>query len=296
MDSLRLQMAAWLALIALAGAVPAAPEAAAGPEAVSARLVADAGAIRPGQAFTLGVRLRLADGWHVYWKNPGLSGLATEVRFRLPAGFTAGPLQWPLPARFRQPDGEECFGYEREVLLAARVQAPPDLREGGTVEFGAECRWLACRELCRLGRVDLRLVLPVSARAVQGDGEFDRWRDNLPMEAGEAGRWMSPRLEGSLISDGGSGAFRLDLDWACPPQAVDWFPAPSDSLEISGIRLEGAGTRWNVQFMARELAGQRWEGEYLDSLLVIVDASGRRRGLDLPLRLRRGPEGVKASH
>jgi thiol:disulfide interchange protein DsbD len=263
---------------------------------VSAELVADAGTVRAGQAFTLGVRLRLADGWHVYWKNPGASGLPTEVRFRLPVGFSAGPIQWPLPVRFRQPDGEECYGYEREVLLAARIQAPPGLREGAILEFGAESRWLACRELCRLGRTDLRLALPVSAVFTKGDGGFDHWRDLLPAGAGEAGRWVDARLEGAPGGAGDAGTHQLDLVWIQAARAVEWYPVPPETLDISDVRLAGEGTFWKLRFTARELAGQRWEGDTLDSLLVFIDASGRRRGIELPLRLRGEAQSGKASH
>ncbi len=286
MDGQRLQIAAWFLWLSLAGAVQALPGEPASPGPVAAQLVADTGSVRPGQAFTLGVRLRLADGWHVYWKNPGSSGLPPEIRFRLPDGFTAGPLQWPLPVRFRQPDGEESVGYEREVLLAARILVPQDLGGRSTVEFGADCRWMACRDLCRLGRADLRLVLPLSTGITDGEGGFAPWRDTLPADAGEAGCWVVVRMEGSMGDAGDHGEFRIGLNWVQPPQSVDWYPVPADALEVSDVRLAGEGTRWVLQFAVRTLAGQRWEGDILDSLLVFVDAAGRRRGIDWPLRLR----------
>src|SRR5271169_101972 len=69
------------------------------PRAVTASLWAERDGIAPGQSFTLGLRLSHAPGWHSYWVIPGDSGLPTRVTWRLPAGFSAGELQWPAPHR-----------------------------------------------------------------------------------------------------------------------------------------------------------------------------------------------------
>src|ERR1700722_3147986 len=79
---------------------------------VQAELLANTSAIQPGKPFWLGVRLTIDPGWHVYWKNPGDAGLATRVKFTLPNGFSAGPLQFPTPHRFDQPGNIVAFGYE----------------------------------------------------------------------------------------------------------------------------------------------------------------------------------------
>jgi len=49
--------------------------------------VANVSAIAPGQPFMLGFKFTIAPGWHIYWKNPGDSGLPTEVKLNLPEGF-----------------------------------------------------------------------------------------------------------------------------------------------------------------------------------------------------------------
>jgi hypothetical protein len=55
---------------------------------------------------------------------------------------------------------------------------------------------------------------------------------------------------------------------------------------VTDIRLETAGDVTVLHFRARVLAGQRWEGPSMDSLLVFTNRDGRRRGVELPLRLR----------
>src|ERR1700722_18633836 len=79
---------------------------------VKAELLADVSAIQPGKPFWLGVRLMIDPSWHVYWKNPGDSGLPTRVKLTVPDGFTAGAIQFPTPNRFQQPGNIIAFGYE----------------------------------------------------------------------------------------------------------------------------------------------------------------------------------------
>ncbi|NCZ97019.1 thiol:disulfide interchange protein, partial [bacterium] len=54
-------------------------------------LISEPKPILPGQPFTVGLRFQPKPGWHIYWKNPGDSGMAPSVKWRLPQGYTAGP-------------------------------------------------------------------------------------------------------------------------------------------------------------------------------------------------------------
>ena len=60
-----------LALLAWQGQARAAAPAG---ELVRAELLAEPAAIAPGQTFWVGVRLRMQEHWHTYWRNPGDSG------------------------------------------------------------------------------------------------------------------------------------------------------------------------------------------------------------------------------
>ena len=54
--------------------------------------VAEQDVVAPGQPFRLGLRLRLAPGWHTYWKNPGDAGAAPEIVLALPEGASSGDI------------------------------------------------------------------------------------------------------------------------------------------------------------------------------------------------------------
>ena len=62
-----------------------------------AELVAQRVAIVPGQVLHAGLRIRLDPGWHVYWKNPGDSGMPPTLAWTLPEGYSAGEMQFPAP-------------------------------------------------------------------------------------------------------------------------------------------------------------------------------------------------------
>ena len=63
------------------------------------QLLLSADTAKPGDTIWAGVDLKMEPGWHTYWKNPGDAGQATEIKWTLPAGVTAGEIQWPLPKK-----------------------------------------------------------------------------------------------------------------------------------------------------------------------------------------------------
>jgi thiol:disulfide interchange protein DsbD len=160
--------AAWLAL------APAAPAALAAPVQaphIEAELVAQSRHVRPGEPLTVAVRLRMEEHWHTYWINAGDSGLATQVRWDLPEGFSAGPILWPAPQRL--PLGPLVnYGYEGEVFLLTELTAPSKLAEGASVPIAAEVEWLVCREICIPGKARLTLEIPVSGEPPAPDPDW----------------------------------------------------------------------------------------------------------------------------
>jgi DsbC/DsbD-like thiol-disulfide interchange protein len=142
---------------------------------VVALVMVEQTSILPGRPFTAGVSLRMDPGWHVYWKNPGDSGLPTKVSWDLPAGFTAGALQWPVPERF-ETQGLVTYGYSREVLLLAVITPPASLPVGEVVTLGAKVEWLACTIECTPGKAALRVSLPVGPAEPRNDL---KWEDSF---------------------------------------------------------------------------------------------------------------------
>lgn len=46
---------------------------------VTASLVSEVSEVKAGEPFWVGLRQQIRPHWHTYWKNPGDSGLPTEI-------------------------------------------------------------------------------------------------------------------------------------------------------------------------------------------------------------------------
>ena len=117
---------------------------------VRAQVIAESTSIHPGSPFLVAVNFHIQPGWHIYWKNPGDTGLPTTVQWDLPKGFSAHDLQWPVPRKFVS-QGLASYGYEGEVSLLAQIDPPADLAPGN-VPIRAHAGWLACRIECTPGQ------------------------------------------------------------------------------------------------------------------------------------------------
>lgn len=219
-----------LALVTLASPLAAPTDAFVGDELVRAQLITERPHASPGTPFWVAVRLRMADGWHVNWLNPGDAGLAPTIRWALPEGWKAGEIQWPYPHRFLLP-ALAIYGYEHEVLLLVELTPPGSLRDGSVAEIGAAIEWLACREACVPGEATLRASIPVSLEIGPRESArldlFDKARKELPTTSDAWG--FDARIEGEEV-----------VIVATPPEKwqqeltdVELFPAEPGIIEPS---------------------------------------------------------------
>jgi len=253
------------------------------PHPVEAKLLADVSGVEPGATFTVGVLLTMEKGWHVYWRNPGDAGLATEVQWKLPKGFTAGPLRWPVPVAFVQPGNIVGYGYEHTVLLTARVTAPKDL-PAGRVQIAAEASWLACKDVCLPGEASAQLELPVGGATTANQKLFAAWGKRLPIEAGSK---SSPATVKTRCDGGGEGAYRcrVVLNWKIrPPGKLEWFPAVDETTEVSDVRTETTGRVTRIEFTVRIQAGRKPPSVLAG--VVAYDDGKERRGVRVGIPLR----------
>jgi thiol:disulfide interchange protein DsbD len=213
---------------------------------VDASLVSARAAARPGEIVEAGLRLRMRDGWHVYWKNPGDAGLAPKLKWTMPAGWSAGPFAWPAPRRLIA-GPVTSFGYEGEVLLPLSLTVPADARPGTRVRLSAKADWLECREVCVPGKAQLALNVAVAA---------DSKADPAAAAALEASRALVPRADPAAAADAlwDGARVRLRLNGRTP--LVEFFPLepgvfenarPSaavapDSTELALTPESGSGT------------------------------------------------------
>lgn len=192
------------------------------PSHVQVSLIPEVRTIAPGAPFWVAVRLKMDPRWHTYWINPGDSGAPTEIKWNLPPGFEAGPIQWPHPERIEVPP-LVSFGYEGEAALLVRITPPRDLKTGDRVNLAARVSWLECEELCLPGEATVSAVVS-TGRDVEHDPTqarfFSEARARLPLDSAD---WR-------FAAGSGGGFVRLA---ATPPS---WLKEPVAEAEFFSER------------------------------------------------------------
>ena len=217
-------------------------------EHVEAELVAERTAAEPGKTLTVALRLKIVPHWHTYWRNPGDSGQPTSLEWKLPAGWSAGAIQWPAPRRL--PAGPLMnFGYEDEVLHLVDIAVPPNA--AGTAKLAARATWLVCNpEHCIPEEGDVAIEIPLgkgepsaAAPAIAGT------RAALPV-VGQG--WHFAAIKGEA---------GVELEIMPPPVAVTYFPFEQGKIHNAGAQV--------------------WDGKYLriPKALQPVGAFTRIHGL-----------------
>jgi DsbC/DsbD-like thiol-disulfide interchange protein/cytochrome c biogenesis protein CcdA len=122
----------------------------------TATMITDSDSVIPGGRVRIALRLRLADGWHTYWRNPGEAGVPVELTPSLSAGATSGPIEWPAPRRVTEGD-ITTYGYSGEVVLPVTVALAPGV---STVSGDLNAHWLVCKDICVPEEATFRIELP----------------------------------------------------------------------------------------------------------------------------------------
>jgi thiol:disulfide interchange protein/DsbC/DsbD-like thiol-disulfide interchange protein len=131
--------------------------------------------VAPGSAVWLGLRITHQSGWHTYWKNPGDSGLPTQLEWTLPGGTTASEILWPLPKKL--PVGPLVnYGFEGDLLLPVRLDVGPDFKPpllGAGMDIRLKASWLVCKLECIPQEGEFALKLPASSSTAWHGALFD---------------------------------------------------------------------------------------------------------------------------
>ncbi len=206
------------------------------------QLVVPSANLTRSQPINAGLYFKLEQGWHVYWKNAGDSGLPPRIKWTLPGGITASPLKFPAPKRL--PLGPLMdFGYEDEVLfpftLTAGSSSPP-----GPATLHAKVDWLVCREVCIPGKAELEIARTVSDEPGRVPVEPDAsllWRigNKLPQAAPSG-------FKGGFATT--AEGFRLTVVTGQREKQAEFFPADQDVIAnaapqkvaptVNGLTLE----------------------------------------------------------
>jgi len=253
--------------------------------------------VSSGEPERIGVLFELAPGWHLYWRNPGETGVAPELELEA-KGRAIGPLAWPTPETFREADDLfTTYGYEDRVLLSARmtpaeamaIASPgPGAAIGAAAGHVARARAavLVCRTQCVPATFTLESPLaPILSERDRARVEalFDEADARVPRPASALGwRVHASWVAGSPAVDGTD---RLALSLEAPGKAMSFMPLVNETLEFGSeqrVSIDSTAGRMTLDLDATRLeAGE----DRLRGVVAVEGADGevRHAEIDVPI-------------
>jgi thiol:disulfide interchange protein DsbD len=198
------------------------------------KLILSADTAKSGDTIWAGVDLKMEPGWHTYWKNPGDAGMATQIKWQLPPGISAGEIQWPLPKKF-PPIEVTTYGYTNEVMLLVPLTLASNL-PAGPVDLKANVSWLECKEVCIPANQDVeaKLNIGTETKTSVDAPTIKMWNYKIP---GPLGNGWSIQAWWEKITNGDTrpvifyGSLPPDTSGKIPTE-FDFLPDASNDFEI----------------------------------------------------------------
>jgi DsbC/DsbD-like thiol-disulfide interchange protein len=223
--------------------------------------------VEPGKQVMVGLQITHQPEWHTYWKNSGDSGQPTDMQWTLPAGVTAGPVQWPTPKKI--PIGTLAnYGYEGTMLLPVPLEVSQLFQPGvlaNELEVKLKAIWLVCKQECIPEEGEFAIKIPVKGSTALSAPAFEATKAASPREVPNlpalgftsAAQIAGDKLEFSIhnlpVAVRGKtlalfpetpevlhNAAVLGKDWSQAWKGAVW----TASMPLSALRCWASGLRW----------------------------------------------------
>ncbi len=239
-----LPAAALAAALVLPGAAAAQPaRSVVTTERARAELVAHAPqGLAAGSPVWVGLQLAHQPEWHTYWKNPGDSGLPTQLQWTLPPGVVAGDIAWPVPKKI--PIGTLAnYGYEGTVLLPVPLTITPDFKPSllnSDLEVKLKAQWLICRKECIPEEGEFALRIPARSTTALHAAAFQASFDSQPRPVTGESR---VQIDGNALQLSVAG-----LPAALRGETLEFFPETGEVIETAAPWTQAwQGDTWTAR-------------------------------------------------
>jgi len=250
-------------------------------EQIEVELVSETLNVAPGQTLWVAVRLTPTEGWHTYSKWLGDSGDPTMIHeWQLPAGATAGEIQWPNPTWLPFPGSDlVTFSYKDEVFLPVAISVPDDFSEP-TFPISADIEWQVCDDICIIGNAVISTVLPVTQSSPQIDPRwsqaFSSTRANLPLS--------DHGVEAVFAMEDDKVSFSFAAQEPIFENVTEaWFFPEIRRILKPGPLREVSLSPTHIQISHAQPRRVLSELQEFNGLLTIADASGKVRGFEVSM-------------
>jgi DsbC/DsbD-like thiol-disulfide interchange protein len=171
-----------VALILSAAALPAGAESLSGAEAAEEEVALIDGWCQDDGSRLAAIEIRLAPGWHTFWRVPGSAGIPPVFDWSGSANLAYVAFEWPRPQVFVGL-GMQTIGYEGGLVLPVRLvpadpDAPLDVRLD--LDFGV------CADICVPAEASVAVRLAPGAPAA-GRSRIEAALAERAHSPGEAG-------------------------------------------------------------------------------------------------------------
>ncbi len=262
----------------------------------------------------VGVLLDLEPGWHVYWRNPGGTGIAPELDLSAD-GYRIGAIDWPAPQTFEEADGLfTTWGYEGSVLLSAALLPDTEGRTAPGRSVRTNARVLICRTQCVPAAFELEAPLEqLLSKRDQAlvDGLFEASLARVPVTAQTVGLQAMAHWTQASPDDDEPRSLELALDTcgslgeSCPslariPDSALFVPMEGETFEYSSARIVSEQPGRGQFVLAIDATRLEAGEDRLWGLVPIRDVQGRLQFVELDIaigevRAQTAPAAVAAS-
>jgi thiol:disulfide interchange protein DsbD len=245
------------------------------------KLILSAETAKPGDTIYAGVDMKMEPGWHTYWKNPGAAGMATQIKWQLPPGISAGEIQWPLPEKL-PPAEVTTYGYEDEVVLLVPLKIATNF-SAGEIDLKANVSWLECKEVCIPVKTDVQATLNIGSETkISADAvTIESWQKKVPQT--NANYQFQAWWEKATNAD--TRAFVMKnlsgvADKNIKLDSVDFFPDASDQFEIQAPTeiISAYSSEIRLRKFVKKFSGE-WPNEI--SGVIVIESGKLRFGSDV---------------
>jgi DsbC/DsbD-like thiol-disulfide interchange protein len=196
-----------------------------------------------------GIEIRLAHGWHTYWRYPGDAGVPPRIEFKGSQNVKSVEVRYPVPKRLPEA-GMVAIGYDRDVILPLALVAQDATKP---VVLRLQIDYAVCEKLCAPAEGKAELTLTAGASSMEPALAAAEARVPKKRALGEAGTLglrsikqeegaAKPRVVVDVAAPAGTAADLLaegpTADWALPlPTPVAGAPT---GLQRFAFELDGA--------------------------------------------------------
>jgi suppressor for copper-sensitivity B len=236
---------------------------------VRARLIAATDGVGVDGVLTLGIQMRLEEGWETYWRSPGDSGFPPKFDWSGALNLDEISVAWPAPRRFTIL-GMNTFGYSGNLVLPVIATV---LNPSQPVNVQLSMVYAVCREVCFLVEQDFYLRIPPGPGTDDAEmaALIEQYQAAVPTSNGP-----NLAVERASVSGGPTPTIEILARATDPFQAPDVIieAPPGFMFQAPTVRMIAGGRRAILRVPFKQLPDA--EGSLAGNMVTVTIIDGDR--------------------